>query len=115
MDRRAFLAGALALMVASRFAFRFEETEADVAITGTFTVVGYTFRDGNVVVEVLFPNPGPGQPTNHFVGIPEPEIPSGSNQTQIINVVKKYVNLQVGGGHAGLNTLVANATPITIP
>ncbi|MDP3909264.1 MAG: hypothetical protein Q8Q14_02645 [Gemmatimonadales bacterium] len=87
-----------------------------MAITGNFRLLDYQFTEAGVVLcHFENPNPGAGNPTDFYVGIPEPELPTNISQPQLGNTLKKYLGLSLGESHTPLNTFRNAGTIVVIP
>lgn len=87
-----------------------------MAILGNFKLIGYKLNEsGQIVCEFQNDNPGGGNPSQYFIAIPEPELPTNISQPQLAITLKKYLGLTINQTHGPLNTAVAAGLVVVQP
>ena len=86
-----------------------------MAITGDFKVMDYSYSNGGFYIHLINYAPGPGNPNDYYILIPDAEIPTNINQSNLNNVIKKYVGWTYNQTYTPLNTAVANGMIVTQP
>lgn len=86
-----------------------------MAITGSFFLKDYTHQNGIWLLHFENPAPGPGNPTDFYVDIPESELPANINQQQLATMLKQRLGWTLNQTFAPLNTFIANGTAVTLP
>lgn len=86
-----------------------------MAITGQFFLKDYTSENGLWHLHFENPNPGPGNPTDFYVDIPESELPANINQVQLAAALKSRLGWRLNQTFAPLNTFISNGTSVTLP
>ncbi len=86
-----------------------------MAYASTFTVIGYTNIDGLWNVELLAATPPPAGLSNIILQIPESELPSNIPQGQLATQLKERLGWKLNQTFPPLNTIIQNATVITLP
>lgn len=86
-----------------------------MAITGQFFLKDYTSQNGLWRLHFENPAPGPGNPTDFYMEIPESELPANINQTQLAAALKSRLGWTLNQTFAPLNQFISNGTAVTLP
>lgn len=86
-----------------------------MAITGQFFLRDYKSQDGLWHLHFENPVPGPGNPTDFYVEIPESELPANINQTQLASALKSRLGWSINQTFAPLNQFITANQPVTLP